>query len=176
MPSIQIRVEQIDKYSFTVFETLGEVPTVTSAILKFFSPFTQLTYEVDVTAKWPQIISANGGVVNISEFPGGLMDGYDYFPDGTYKVTMDVDTGTYTSTINIGFSKIIQDIVAQQATQSDWKLELSCSCEKYSTSFRKFNYLKLLEFAEANCLIDEYQEILEALYKLTGTPYEYQGS
>lgn len=176
MPEIQIKVEQVDRYSFNVKEIKGEVPTVTTAFLNFYNPYTELTYQVDVTSKWSQIITANGADINISEFPGGVMGDYDYFPDGLYQVEIDVDSGTYVSRVNVGFSEIIQEVVAQQATQSDWKLELSCSCEKYSTTFRKFNYLKLLEFATVNCLLEEYQEILEALYKLTGTTYEYTAS
>lgn len=175
MPSVQLQIEQIDKYSFLAKETLLEVPTVTSAILHFENPYTGNVYDIDVTAKWAQMI-VNGAVVNISEFPGGQMGDYSYFPDGIYNVTLDVDTQTYESTVAAPFNAIIEDVVAQQTIQSDWKIELNCSCEKYSSTFRKFNYLKMLEFAEQTCLLAEWQEILEALYKLTGTDYEYQSS
>lgn len=176
MASIQIYVEQVDKYSFLVKETLHEVPAVSTASVKFLNPYTAEEVTIDVAARWAEIID-NGTIINISEFPDGKMGDYDYFPDGVYNVTLEANDGAaYESKTTVGFSKIIQDVVAQQAIQSDWKTELNCSCEKYSTTFRKFNYLKNLEFAANNCLWDEYQEILEALYKLTGTTYEYESN
>ena len=165
MPSVQLKITQIDKYSFLAQETLLEVPTVTSAVLHFENPYTEEVYDIDVTSKWAQMI-VNGAVVAISDFPSGKMGEYDYFPDGIYNVTLDVDSQTYESTVAAPFDAIIEDVVAQQTIQSDWKTELNCSCEKYSTMFRKFNYLKMLEFAAQTCLLAEWQEILEALYKL----------
>lgn len=174
MPSVKLKIEQIDKHSFRAKETQGEVPTVTNAVLHFKNNYTNSTYDFDVTSKWAQMI-ANGAVINISDFPAGKMGDYDYFPDGIYTATLDVDAAVYQSKVSALFHTIIKDVVAQQTIQSDWKKEMNCSCEKYSTMFRKFNYLKMMEFAEETCLFAEWQDILNALYKLTGTKNEYKG-
>lgn len=178
-------VTQIDKYSFKVWDTTTEqmyaeagidLTSVTSAIVIFKNLYNEETYEITVTDDWAYILG-DGLTINIVDFPGNKMDGYTYFPDYMYEITVQyVKSGrTYTSTRTIGFRAIITDIVFQRLQQADWVMELKCGCgcEKYNTSMRRFNYLRGLEMASENCLIADYIEILFALYKLTGTDHEY---
>ena len=178
-------ITQIDKYSFKVvdittdqtYDTTGiDLSTVTAAKLVFKNLFDNTTYEIDILSDWAYVL-ADGLTINITSFPDGLMSGYDYFPDWMYQITIvyTYNSVEYSKARTVGFRTIISTIVFQQLQQSDWvkTLKCGCGCEKYSTSFRKFNFLDGLEIASANCLITQYTEILTALYKLTGTVHEY---
>lgn len=181
-------VSQINKYSFLVKDTTTaqtyasanvDLTTVTEASLVFkkaYLPDDESTYEFDISADW-QYLLGDGITLNVVDFPDYLFDGFDHFPDWMYSVTINYtyNSREYSKTAIIGFRKNISGIVFQQLQQSDWveQLKCGCGCTKYSTGYRKFDYLDSLEIASDNCLIAQYQEILMALYKLTGETHEY---
>ena len=178
-------ITQIDKYSFKVvdtttdqtYDTTGvDLSNVTAATLTFKNLYDNTSSVIDILDDWEYVL-ADGLTININDFPNGLMSGYNYFPDWFYSVTITYtyNTISYSKVRTIGFRTIISDIVFQQLQQSDWVVatKCGCGCEKYSSSFRKFDYLDKLEIASANCLITQYEELLIALYKLTGTTHEY---
>lgn len=185
MAILSICADQIDEYKFKVFDTTLQqaydgasidLTTVTAAYLDFKDTKTGITYTLDILSDWSYVLG-DGLLVNILDFPNNQMGNYDYFPDYYYeiKVRYTYNSVEYSSTKGIGFRKIISTIVYQQLQQSDWVKELKCGCgcEKYSSAFRKFDFLDKLEIASNNCLIVQYEEILLALYKLTGTTHEY---
>lgn len=180
-------VTQINKYSFLVkdlttdqtYAAAGvDLSTVTAATLTFKKAYQSSTESVtiDIFSDWSYVL-ADGLTINVTDFPNNQFNGYDYFVDWFYSIsiTYTYNSKSYTKTATVGFRKIINDVVIQQLQQSDWVKELKCGCgcEKYSTTWRKFDYNRLLETASANCLIVQYQELLLALYKLTGTTHEY---
>lgn len=185
MPLLNICVKQLDEYRFLVWDTTTEqtyteagidLTTVTAATLEFKDLKTNAIYTLDILLDWSFVLG-DGLTVNILDFPDNKMGEYEYFPDWTYNVIIKYTylTIPYQSSKSIGFRSIISNIVYQQLQQSDWvkDLKCGCGCEKYSTPFRKFDYLNGLEIASKNCLLAEYNEILLALYKLTGTTHEY---
>ena len=183
---LNLSVTQVDRYSFIVKDTttdetyadanvdLSLATTATLTIKNAYLPGTE-SVTIDIFDNWQYLLDCTGLTINIVDLPDYKYNDLDYFPDWMYEisVTYTYNARAYTKKRIIGFRDIITDIVIQQLQQSDWVRELSCGCEKYSTSLRKFNYLKLLEIASDNCLIMQYQELLEALYKLTGTTHEY---
>lgn len=177
-------VNQINKYSFLVtdattqqtYDEAGvDLSTATNVVLsiqKAYNP--EVTYEINVSSNLQYILDG-GLTVNVNDFDGNLVFGLDHFPDWMYEVTVSYTYQglRYNKKEVVGFRSTITDIVIQQLQQSDWVKELSCGCEKYSLTIRKFNYLRGLTLASENCLIMQYQEILLALYKLTGTTHEF---
>lgn len=185
MPLLQICVQQIDEYKFKVWDTTLkqtyddagiDLTTVTAATLEFKDLKTGTIYSIDILSDWNYVLG-DGLMVNVLDFPNNQMGEYDFLPDWMYLITIKYTYNSvqYSSSKTIGFRAIISNIVYQQLQQSDWVKELKCGCgcEKYSTSFRKFDYLDKLELASNHCLIMQYEEILIALYKLTGTTHEY---
>lgn len=178
-------VTEINKYSFLVkdtttqqtYDTAGvDLTTVTAAKIVFKNLFDGETYEIDVLSDWEYLLG-DGVTINITDFPDGQMGEYTEFPDWMYKTTVEYtyDSKEYSPSRLTGFRATITNIVNQQLQQSDWVKELKCGCgcEKYSTSFRKYDWLDKLSIASYNCLINQYNEIMLALYKLTGTTHEY---
>jgi len=181
-------VSQINKYSFLVKDTttaqaytdagvdLTTVTTASLVIKKAYLPDAGSTYTIDISSNWAYLLG-DGITINVTDLPNNLFDGYAYFPDWMYSISVvyTYNSTEYTKEVIIGFRRIIKDVVMQQLQQADWVQELKCGCgcEKYSTSFRKFNYLDGLEIASDNCLTAQYQEILLALYKLAGQTHEY---
>lgn len=179
-------ITQTDKYSFLIKDIttaqrydaagvdLTNVTAATLTIKKAYLPTSESTYTIDILDDWAYLLG-DGLSINIVDLEGNLFDGYDHWIDWfyTFVVTYTYNGRVYTATRTVGFRDTITQIVMKQLQQSDWIKELGCGCEKASTSLRKFNYLKLLEIASENCLIMQYQEILLALYKLTGTVHEY---
>ena len=182
---LHICANQIDRYNFKVYDTVTEqmyadtgidMTTVTAAKLVFTDKKTGSNYEIDIFSDWQYILS-DGLTININDFPDNKMGDYDYFPDWVYDITVVYTYGgnEYSSKKCIGFRAIISNIVYQQLQQSSWVQEMKCGCgcKKYATSFRKFDFLGMLKVASENCLINEYIEILQSLYKLTATTHEY---
>ncbi len=178
-------VRQISKYSFIVQDVQTEenyvsagidLTAVTAAKITFKNLFTNLSYDIDIFSRWAYLLG-DGVTINITDFPNFQMGIYDHFPDWSYSISVVYVLGgvTYSNTRITGFRDTISNIVYQQLQQSDWVKELRCNCgtDKYSTSLRKFNYLDGLRIASKNCLTTQYNEIVLALYKLTGTVHEY---
>lgn len=185
MPILSICASEVDEYKFKVWDTTTDqayadsgidLSTVTAASLLFKDLKTGTTYTIDILNDWAYVLG-DGLTINILDFPNNKMGDYEYFPDWTYSITIQYTYNSvqYSSSKSIGFRHIISNIVYQQLQQSDWVKEMKCGCgcEKYSTSFRKFDYLNGLEIASNNCLLAQYTDILLALYKLTGTTHEY---
>jgi hypothetical protein len=188
MSLLRPSVTQIDKYSFLVKDlttdqtysdagvNLATVAAATLTIKKAYQPTAESTHTINILPDWAFLL-ADGITINIADLPDALFDSLEFFPDWFYEIviTYTYNTRSYTKKTTTGFRATISDIVMQQLQQSDWVKELKCGCgcEKYSTAFRKFNYLKVLEIASDNCLIMQYQEILLALYKLSGQTHEY---
>ena len=178
---------EIDKYSFLIWDTTTQemydaasidlTTGVTAAVINFTDLYTGTVYSIDILSRWAYLLG-DGITVNIAtDFTDGLMGTYNYFPDYSYNISV-VYTHLgveYTAGKTIGFRAIISNVVYQQLQQADWVKELKCGCgcEKYSNSFRKFDWLDKLVIASSQCLITQYNEILLSLYKLTGTTHEY---
>ena len=177
-------ITQIDKYSFLIKDSTTaqmyteagvDLTSVTSASITFkktYQPTT--TYTITIGTDF-QYILGDGLTINVTDFPDNKVYGEDHIPDWMYSVSViyTYNGRSYTKMRTVGFRENISTIVYAQLQQSDWVKELSCGCEKYSSVMRKFNYLRGLELASRHCLIVQYQEILMALYKLTGTTHEY---
>jgi hypothetical protein len=185
MPLLSICASQVNEYSFKVWDTTLQqtyddaginLDTVTAATLEFKDLKTNLTYTINILSDWEYVLG-DGLLINILDFPNDKMGEYEYFPDWMYDLTVKYTYNSveYSSSKTIGFRSIISNIVYQQLQQSDWVKELKCGCgcEKYSSAFRKFDFLDKLELASIHCLITQYEELLLALYKLTGTTHEY---
>lgn len=178
-------VRQIDKYSFIVqdlqtsenYVSAGvDLTTVSTAKITFTDLYSNTSYDIDILTRWAYLLG-DGVTINVAEFPNFQMGAYDHFPDYMYTISVVYAYlgVVYTNARTTGFRATISNIVYQQLQQSDWVKELKCNCgcEKYSTTFRKFNYLDGLKIASKNCLTSDYIKILLALYKLTGTVHEY---
>lgn len=185
MPIANVCISEIDQYSFKVWDTTTQqmyddagidLTTVTAASLEFKDLKTNDIYTVDITSDWSYFLG-DGITVNVLDFPDSQMGDYDYFPDWTYnvKVKYTYNAVEYNTSKSVGFRARISNIVYQQLQQSDWVKELKCGCgcNKYSSSFRKFDWLDKLKIASEMCLLTQYTEILTSLYKLTGTTHEY---
>ena len=177
-------ITQINKYSFLIKDSTTaqmyteagvDLSTVTSATVTFKKAYLPTTtYTITIGTDF-QYILGDGLTINITDFPDNLVYDQDHIPDWMYTISViyTYNSRDYTKTRTVGFREVISAIVFAQLQQSDWVKELSCGCEKYSLSMRKFNYLRGLEIASDQCLIMQYQEILMALYKITGTTHEY---
>ena len=185
MPIANLCLKELTEYSFIIFDTTTEqsydesgidLSTVTAAYLDFKDLHSDITYTIEITSDWSYFLG-DGITINVLDFPNNQMGDYDYLPDWMYSATVryTYNSVEYSTSKTVGFRQIISTIVYQQLQQSDWVKELKCGCgcEKYSSAFRKFDFLDKLSLASDNCLIAQYEEILLALYKLTGTTHEY---
>lgn len=188
---LSICASEIDETSFNVWNIIStqtytdsgiDLSTVTDATLYFGKVNGDEDDEVSVTltpAQFQYLFATGGLTIHFAAFQETLINGYSYFPDYMYTVRIEyvypADGETYTASATMGFKARIQHIIYQQMLQSEWKKELSCtcSCESYSTTLRKWNYLMMMEIAANLCLINEYLNILGSLYKLTNTEYEF---
>lgn len=188
---LSICASEIDETSFNVWNNLStqtytdsgiDLSTVTDATLYFGKVNGDDDDEVSVTltpAQFQYLFATGGLTIHFAAFGETLINGYSYFPDWMYTVRIEyvypADGETYTASATLGFKARIQHIIYQQMLQSEWKKELACtcSCESYSTTLRKWNYLMMMEIAANLCLINEYENILLSLYKLTNTVHEF---
>jgi hypothetical protein len=190
---LQICASQIDEYSFTVSNTVSQETyddavvdwaTFTNVTLKFSKVNEETTnfLSVDISDRFEYMFltSEQDGLltINFSDFGEETFNEFEYWPDWLYTVTVEYvyDGDEYSTSVTVGFLKIIKNIVYQQMMKSNWKKELSCSCncEPYNTTLRKWNYLMMLEIQSELCLINEYLLTLQALYKITGTDHEFE--
>jgi hypothetical protein len=118
-----------------------------------------------------------GMTVHFEDFGEDTYNGYDYFPDWMYEITIKYtyDGIEYAATTTVGFKAIINRIVYQQMLQANWKKELACycNCNNQNSTLRKYNFLMMMEAAMEQCLVNEYLTILKSLYKTTGTIHEF---
>ena len=133
--------------------------------------------ELDITSDFAYMFDCTGLHVNFTDFGEDTFNGYDYFVDWAYTFTVTYTyAGTeYSTSYSVGFHNLISRVVRQQAVQANWKdyLRCSCNCAKYDTVTRKMDYFYLMRCASELCLIDEWHELMLALYKLTGTTHEF---
>ena len=182
-------LEQVDEYSFIIKDKttlqayvdagMSDISTaVTAATLVFTNTMDDSEYVINILTNWKYIFECGGLTINIIDFPDLKVSGYKYFPDGLYKtkISYTYDGVTYNHEVYTGFKYLISRVISQQILQSDWKKELHCDCNcvKFSSSIRKFNWQIILGYASENCLYNEYKRILRALYKITGTTYEFE--
>jgi hypothetical protein len=189
---LQICGSQIDEYSFTVSNTVAlqtyidagvDWTTFTNVTLKFSkvnetTPLLQL--DISDIYEYMFLTSDQDGLltINFSDFGEDTFNGETFFPDWLYTVTIEYTYAgdEYSTSVTIGFLKLIKNIVYQQMMQSNWKKELSCNCncEPYNTTLRKWDYLQILDITSDLCLINENLLTLQSLYKLTGTDHEFE--
>lgn len=186
MAIAQICIKEIDEYRFMIWDTTTQQmydnagidlsSDVTAAYLDFIDLKTNTKYTINILPSWEYFLG-EGITVNILDFPDNTMGDYEFFPDWSYTATVRYTYSgvEYSTRKSVGFRAKISNIVYQQLQQSDWAKEIKCGCgcEKYSTTFRKFDYLNGLEIASDNCLLAQYTDILLALYKLSGITHEY---
>ena len=178
-------VTQNNEYSFLIkdnttqqmyTESGVDLSTVTAASLRFKNLYDDEEYTINILTDWEYLIG-DGLTINIIDFPNRKMGEWEYFPDWVYEISVIYTyNGTqYTKKQTVGFKFLISEVVFQQLMQEDWKKTLACgcNCSKVSLSARKFNYIKSLEYAMENCLVDEYTEMLQALYKLANQTHVF---
>lgn len=185
---VSLCAQQLSEYEFSVwnvtstqtFENAGiDILTgVTAATLHFQKVNGEGDdVTVDIIDQWQYLFETGGITINFADFGESEINGFTYFPDWLYTVTINYtyDGEEYEAAVTVGFVKIIKNIVYQQMMQANWKKELSCSCgcDPYNTTLRKWNFLMMLDIAATLCLISEYEYTLLALYKLTGTEHEF---
>jgi hypothetical protein len=177
------------EYSFSIWNTVSiqtyqeaniDYTTFTGATLYFKKVNDVVANEVSVAISDSdlQYLFADGGLtINFADFGEALINGFTYFPDYLYEIRIvyTYDGAEYEASTTIGFLVIIKRVVYQQMMKSNWKKELACNCgcDGYSATMRKWNYFRVMQWAAELCLVDEYINALEALYKLTGTDYEF---
>ena len=190
---LQTCCNQIDEYSFTVSNTVSaetyvdagvDWTTFTNVTLKFSKVNEETTsfLSVDISDRFEYMFqtSVQDGLltINFSDFGVATFNGETFWPDYLYTVTVEYTYAgnEYSTSVTVGFLKIIKNIVYQQMMKSNWKKELACTCncEPYNTTLRKWNYLMMLEIQSELCLINEYLLTLQALYKITGTDHEFE--
>jgi hypothetical protein len=185
---LQICASQIDEYSFTVSNTVSQETYDDAGV--DWATFTNVTLKfskvngdgdevsVDISSTFQYLFEDGGLTINFSDFGLDEINDYAYFPDWMYEITIEYTYAgdEYSTSVTVGFLKIIKNIVYQQMMKSNWKKELSCNCncEPYNTTLRKWNYLMMLEIQSELCLINEYLLTLQALYKITGTDHEFE--
>jgi hypothetical protein len=178
---------QVDEYNFTVWNNTSQqmytqsgidLSTVTTATLYFSRVNNQgdeVTFDIGDTFSF--LFTTGGLTVNFDDFGEALINGYTYWPDALYTITIKYvfDGNLYETAITIGFKKLISNVVYQQLQRSDWKKEISCNCgcDSYSTTLRKWEYLYNLDISAQLCLLAQFDATLRALYKLTGQEYEF---
>ena len=181
MSILVLCAEQVDKYNFKVWDRTTQeaydaagvdLSSVSSAKIVLKNMFDLSEYEVDILSRWSYLLG-DGIIINVTDLPDSWS--VSYFPDWMYEIKVKYTYGgkDYSYIRSIGFRSIITDKVIQQLQQSDWAVEFECGCEKYSTSFRKFDFLNMLEVASRNCLANQYVKILKALYRLSGERHGY---
>ena len=187
MSALTICMTQVDEYSFNItnntsqqtYDDLAEDwATYTSISLRFRKvndSKNELT--LDITADFHYLFETGGLTVNFEDFGEATFNGYAYWPDWMYEaiVTYTYNAVVGTASVTTGFHKIISNIVYQQTYQSDWKKTLSCTCncEKSNSVLRKWHYLQMMTISAALCLVNNYLDMLKALYKLTDTTQEF---
>lgn len=186
---LSICAQQIDEYSFSVWNTVSS-QTYIDAGIDILNDVTAATLSfqrvngvgdlvtLDIIADWNYLFLTGGLTISFTDFGLALINGYAYFPDAMYTITITYTyLGTqYTASITVGFLKIIKNIVYQQMMKANWKKELACSCgcDAYNTTERKWNYFQVLDWAAELCLLSQWDYTLKALYVLTGTDYEFE--
>jgi len=178
----------IDEYSFRLKNATAQQAyddaqvdwnTFTNVRLQFsLVNDTENVLELDISDSFEYLFECNGGlVINFDDFMVDTFNGYDYFPDALYqtKILYVYNGVEYTSVVSTGFKPIISRIVYQQVQQADWKKELHCSCDCMDNNsvLRKYHYLQMMQISAELCLINNWYDMLKALYKLTGTNYEF---
>ncbi len=184
---LTICASQVDEYNFTVWNNTAEqqyiqsnidLSSVVTATL-YFSRVNSQGDEVtvDIGDTFSFLFTTGGLTLNFDDFGETLINGYTYWPDSVYTITIKYvfDGILYEAATTVGFKKLISSVVYQQLQQSDWKKDVSCSCgcDSYSTTLRKWEYLYKLDIAASLCLLTQFDVILKALYKLTGQEYEF---
>jgi hypothetical protein len=179
---------QVDEYSFKIkditptesYDDAGvDWTTFTNVVLSFRKVNdTTNVLTLDITARLKYLYDCTGLVINFTDFGEDTFNGYDYFPDWLYESSISyVYNGTtYTSDYTRGFHALISRVVYQQTQQTDWRTELSCTCncEKYSTVLRKWHFMELMVTAAELCLLNQWFEMLESLYKICGETHEFE--
>ena len=186
---LQVCANQLSEYKFNVLNKVSEqtyiesnidLGTVTTATLILNRVNDTEKYSIDISSTFQYLRTDGGLTVNFSDFGLDEIYGQTFFPDWMWEITIEYvyDENEYSTSVTVGFLKIIKNIVYQQMIKSNWKKELACSCgcESDNTTIRKWSYLMELEVTAELCLINEYMKILRALYKLTGTDHEFEGS
>lgn len=186
---LQICSQQVDEYGFKVFNSVSvqtyanaginlpdDATNITLSFKKVNDTITN-TFTIDFNDQFPYIFTSGGAEVSFEDFGLDTINGYDYFFDWLYTVTITYtyDGVVYTASTTVGFLKIIKNIVYNQLMKSNWKKELSCNscgCDPYSSTLRKWDFLRMLQISAELCLISEWEYTLLSLYKLTGTDHE----
>jgi len=187
MSLLSICCTQTDEYNFVIknntlaqaYDQAGEDwETYTNITLKMTKiNETTPALELDITSNFEYLFDCTGLGVAFEEFGESTFNGYAYWPDWlyTFTVTYTYNGTVYSTSYSVGFHALISRIVRQQSMMSNWKEEMACNCncEKYSTLMRKWDYFWSMRVAAELCLIDEWHELLLALYKLTQTEHEF---
>lgn len=187
MSALTICLTQNDEYGFKLTNTTPQQTydqvgvdwaTFTNLSLTFRKvndTANQLT--LDISANYGYLFESGGLNIAFEDFGEALFNGYAYFPDWMYEaiITYTYNGTVYTASATTGFHKLISNIVYQKTKQSDWKHELAydCNCEKSNTTLRMWDYFWQMRTASTLCLINEYLNLLKALYKLTATTMEF---
>lgn len=182
--------QQVNDTSFVVYNNTSQqmydqsginLTTVTTATLTF-SRVNESgdVVTTDISSTFQFLFTDGGLTISFTDFGEDLINGYAYFPDAIYTITITYiyDGAQYTASTTVGFKARIANIVTQMMMQSNWKKEISCSCacDPYNSVNRRWEYLYNLDITSELCLLSEFQYTLEALYKLTGTTYEFAES
>jgi len=155
-----------------------DLSTVTNAVLTF-SRVNDVgdIVTTDISLTFQYLFTDGGLTIQFEDFGEDLINGYAFFPDALYSIsiTYTYDGVSYTASTTVGFKARISNIVYQMMIQSAWRKELSCSCacDPYNSVNRRWEYLYNLDIAAELCLIAQFEYTLLALYKLTGTEYEF---
>ena len=187
---LTICANQVNDTSFVVYNATStqqytesgiDLSTVTVSSLTFsLVNGTGDVVTMDISAIFTYLFEDGGMTINFEDFGEDLINGYAYFPDAMYSITITYiyDGVEYQASTTVGFKYKINNIVIQMMIQNKWKAELSCSCacDPYNSVNRRWEYLYNLDSAAELCLISEWEYTLEALYKLTGTTYEFAES
>lgn len=186
---LSICARQNTEYDFSVWNTVSTqsyvnagidiLNDVTAATLSFnkVNGDAADAVTVDIIAYWQYLFTDGGLTINFADFGLTEIFDLDYFADWMWEVEITYTyLGTdYTASITVGFLKIIKNIVYQQLMKSNWRKELSCNCgcDPYNSTLRKWDYLQNLQMAAELCLVAEWERLLLALYKLTGTDHPF---
>jgi hypothetical protein len=184
---LSICCQEVNDTSFVVYNNTSQqmytqsgidLSSVVTATL-YFSRVNNQGDEVsvDIGDTFSFLFTSGGLTINFEDFGEDLINGYDFFPDGLYTITIKYiyDGNLYEAATTVGFKKTISNIVYQQLQQSNWKKEIgcSCNCDAYNTTLRKWEFLYNLDIAAELCLLAQFDTTLKALYKLTGVEYEF---
>ena len=184
---LQICASEITEYQFKVYNTVSDqtyadngvdYTTFTNGVLTFKKVNDTSSVSINLTYTELQYLFATGGLtIDFADFGEDTINGFAYFPDWMYTISIayDYNGTTYTASASVGFKVIITRTIGQQMLQSNWKKELACNCgcDSYSSTLRKFNYLMMMGWDADYCLINDYLTNLQALYKLAGLTHEF---